>query len=145
MADEEEEYESDPEQSKLSLKMRRRTVASDDEEDEDDDDDNNNNNDVRVSSRVSDYDESDEQGAPYDDYGDYDDDVADEELVEEVVVAVERENDDRIDNVDGGEGEGEGEGGEKKENEPFAVPTAGAFYMHDDRTRGSSGGGARNR
>ena len=35
--------------------------------------------------------------------------------------------------------EGEGEEG-KKENEPFAVPTAGAFYMHDDRFRESSGG-----
>ncbi|KAE9467821.1 hypothetical protein C3L33_00286, partial [Rhododendron williamsianum] len=55
-----------------------------------------------------------------------------------------------------GEGEGEerdrdvgesteevnNEGGEegKKENEPFAVPTAGAFYMHDDRFRDSAGG-----
>ncbi|CAN0878278.1 Protein MLN51 homolog [Linum grandiflorum] len=29
---------------------------------------------------------------------------------------------------------------EKKENEPFAVPTAGAFYMHDDRYRESVGG-----
>ncbi|XP_048319178.2 protein MLN51 homolog [Ziziphus jujuba] len=29
---------------------------------------------------------------------------------------------------------------DKKENEPFAVPTAGAFYMHDDRFRDSAGG-----
>ncbi|XP_042490615.1 protein MLN51 homolog [Macadamia integrifolia] len=29
---------------------------------------------------------------------------------------------------------------EKKENEPFAVPTAGAFYMHDDRFRDNGGG-----
>ncbi|XP_057504997.1 protein MLN51 homolog [Actinidia eriantha] len=29
---------------------------------------------------------------------------------------------------------------EKKENEPFAVPTAGAFYMHDDRFRDKAGG-----
>lgn len=29
---------------------------------------------------------------------------------------------------------------EKKENEPFAVPTAGAFYMHDDRFREAAGG-----
>ncbi|KAG8656324.1 protein MLN51 homolog [Manihot esculenta] len=28
----------------------------------------------------------------------------------------------------------------KKENEPFAVPTAGAFYMHDDRFRDNAGG-----
>ncbi|XP_022721396.1 protein MLN51 homolog isoform X2 [Durio zibethinus] len=29
---------------------------------------------------------------------------------------------------------------EKKETEPFAVPTAGAFYMHDDRFRDNVGG-----
>ncbi|XP_012456726.1 protein MLN51 homolog [Gossypium raimondii] len=29
---------------------------------------------------------------------------------------------------------------EKKENEPFAVPTAGVFYMHDDRFRDNVGG-----
>ncbi|GLT67707.1 hypothetical protein SLA2020_399960 [Shorea laevis] len=29
---------------------------------------------------------------------------------------------------------------EKKENEPFAVPTAGAFYMHDDRFRDNARG-----
>ncbi|CAA7403056.1 unnamed protein product [Spirodela intermedia] len=34
----------------------------------------------------------------------------------------------------------QGEGEEKKENEPFAVPTAGAFYMHDDRFRENGGG-----
>jgi hypothetical protein len=36
----------------------------------------------------------------------------------------------------------EGEEGEegKKGNQPFAVPTAGAFYMHDDRFRDSAGG-----
>uniref|UniRef100_A0A7N0RHQ5 Btz domain-containing protein n=1 Tax=Kalanchoe fedtschenkoi TaxID=63787 RepID=A0A7N0RHQ5_KALFE len=37
---------------------------------------------------------------------------------------------------DVGEGEHRFEGEEeKKEHEPFAVPTAGAFYMHDDRFR----------
>ncbi|XP_022723778.1 protein MLN51 homolog [Durio zibethinus] len=29
---------------------------------------------------------------------------------------------------------------EEKENEPYAVPTAGAFYMHDDRFRDNVGG-----
>ncbi|CAL1400231.1 unnamed protein product [Linum trigynum] len=43
----------------------------------------------------------------------------------------EREGEDNV----GEEGDEEG----KKENEPFAVPTAGAFYMHDDRFRESSG------
>ncbi|XAR50616.1 hypothetical protein NMG60_11004983 [Bertholletia excelsa] len=37
------------------------------------------------------------------------------------------------------QGEHQGEE-EKKENEPFAVPTAGAFYMHDDRFRDNAGG-----
>ncbi|KAG8497079.1 hypothetical protein CXB51_008335 [Gossypium anomalum] len=35
---------------------------------------------------------------------------------------------------------GEEHGEEKKENEPFAVPTAGVFYMHDDRFRDNVGG-----
>ncbi|KAG4211775.1 hypothetical protein ERO13_A02G122300v2 [Gossypium hirsutum] len=35
---------------------------------------------------------------------------------------------------------GEEHGEEKKENEPFAVPTAGLFYMHDDRFRDNVGG-----
>lgn len=37
----------------------------------------------------------------------------------------------------GSQAEGEEE---KKEHEPFAVPTAGAFYMHDDRFRDNAGG-----
>ncbi|XP_062089540.1 protein MLN51 homolog [Humulus lupulus] len=40
----------------------------------------------------------------------------------------------------GSQAEGEEEEEEKKENEPFAVPTAGAFYMHDDRFRDNAGG-----
>ncbi|OMO54159.1 hypothetical protein CCACVL1_28006 [Corchorus capsularis] len=35
---------------------------------------------------------------------------------------------------------GEEDEEEKKENEPFAVPTAGAFYMHDDRFRDNAAG-----
>ncbi|KAH1114144.1 hypothetical protein J1N35_007522 [Gossypium stocksii] len=41
-----------------------------------------------------------------------------------------------IDNNHIGEGHEEG----KKENEPFSVPTAGVFYMHDDRFRDNVGG-----
>ncbi|KAI3803417.1 hypothetical protein L1987_31568 [Smallanthus sonchifolius] len=169
MADvaEEEEYESDPEQAKLSLKMRGRREASDDEEEDDDGDARVR---VRViDSRVSDY-ESDGQGAAeeYDDE-EYDL-VEEEELREEVEGVIEgasdglkREKDqtdgdglyvsESVDQFDENEngvgvgvgvGVGEGEGvvgqGEKKENEPFAVPTAGAFYMHDDRFIDSAGG-----
>lgn len=42
--------------------------------------------------------------------------------------------------VDGRVGNNVAEESEKKENEPFAVPTAGAFYMHDDRFRDNAGG-----
>ncbi|KDP37188.1 hypothetical protein JCGZ_06244 [Jatropha curcas] len=52
-------------------------------------------------------------------------------VVEEDGVEVKAEDD----HVQGEEDE---EG--KKENEPFAVPTAGAFYMHDDRFRDNAGG-----
>ncbi|PON58926.1 Btz domain containing protein [Trema orientale] len=45
--------------------------------------------------------------------------------------------DESVDANVGSQAEGEEE---KKENEPFAVPTAGAFYMHDDRFRDNAGG-----
>ncbi|KAL8242671.1 hypothetical protein R6Q59_012973 [Mikania micrantha] len=123
MADlgEEDEYESDPEQAKLSLKMQRRREASDD-----DDDARVRGREMVNDSRVSDY-EYDGVGAA----SEYDD----EELVEEVGGVIEGGND----RADGGRGcvdqfddNADGQG-EKKKNEPFAVPTEGAFYMHDDR------------
>ncbi|KAL4388462.1 hypothetical protein GQ457_09G007270 [Hibiscus cannabinus] len=161
--EEEVEYDSDPEEVKRSLSMRRRKAASDDEESERDVDDSNNNAvtmDLRV---VVHSDESDGQGgaADYEDEeeeleleeeeGDYYDE---EEDIEEVIRGEVEENvertggeavvDDGDMNVDErveisnsnnhvGEGEGEEDEEGKKENEPFAVPTAGAFYMHDDR------------
>jgi hypothetical protein len=60
--------------------------------------------------------------------------VGDERRVMDKSVAVQAEDQDE------GEGEGEEEEEGKKENEPFAVPTAGAFYMHDDRFRDNAGG-----
>ncbi|XP_076916661.1 protein MLN51 homolog [Bidens hawaiensis] len=156
MADE-DDYESDPEQAKLSLKMRRRQEASDDEE-EDDGDARVRVNERVIDSMVSDY-ESDGQGAAAeyeedDDDDEYDDLVEEEEVVEDEVKVEDNNNNnnkdvDRVyvgesgeqleDNGNGGGEEGGGQG-EKKENEPFAVPTAGAFYMHDDRFRDSAGG-----
>ena len=55
---------------------------------------------------------------------------------------VEAEAEDQDQDQDGEEDEEEEEEEveEKKENEPFAVPTAGAFYMHDDRFRDNAGG-----
>ncbi|MFS7992351.1 putative Btz domain-containing protein [Helianthus anomalus] len=143
---EEDDYESDPEQTNLSLQMRRRTEASDDEEDDDADvrDARVRVRETVIDSRVSDY-ESDDQGEP----AEYNDDEEEEEfeLLEEEVeedevegviegksVGVEREND-HVDQYDDNVNGGVEEQGERKENEPFAVPTAGAFYMHDDRFR----------
>lgn len=67
--------------------------------------------------------------------------------VEDSVVAVENlngaEGDERRATEESAEVQAEDEDGgeeEKKENEPFAVPTAGAFYMHDDRFRDNAGG-----
>ncbi|KAK1360159.1 Btz domain-containing protein [Heracleum sosnowskyi] len=133
------DYESDPEDAKLSLTMRRRE-ASDDEYDDDQQQQEPLRR--RVDSRGSD---SVSEGA-------------DDEEVEEVVVEsdvkvgggqVDVEGEE-LEVVSGaneaveGEYVEDGEGGdkEKKENEPFAVPTAGAFYMHDDRFRESGGAGA---
>lgn len=173
MAEAEAEYESDPEEAKLSLKMRRK-VASDDEEEL--------GSDVgreRKRGGIDSDAESDGQGwaAEYDDEGlgeeeEEIDEVEEEEEVYDDEEEVEEEEEQGVwaayDGVEGGirgggggevdddalsQGEGvekEGEGvldqteEEKKEKEPFAVPTAGAFYMHDDRFRASTGG-SRNR
>ncbi|KAI3932791.1 hypothetical protein MKW92_036236 [Papaver armeniacum] len=159
--EEEQEYESDPEEAPLPLTMRRRE-ASDDEEGEEED--------SRMDRRsggggvvgVSDG-ESDGQGGV--DYESEEEDSEieeeEEEEEEEYVERVISGNDGNevsggvLESVGGGGDNGDGEGeesvdkvegeGEKKENEPFAVPTAGAFYMHDDRFRESSAGGGRHR
>lgn len=187
--EEEGEYESDPEEAKLSLKMRRRE-ASDDEEEEGRD---GANGEMRESAkprrRMVDSDvESDGQGAAAD-YEDEEEDYVDVEEDDEYVEELEEDYEERsgaIGGVEAGakeeavaiggkesfedivsprpreslhasnedrnfdefanenpqrdEEEVEGENEEKKENEPFAVPTAGAFYMHDDRFRHNSGG-----
>ncbi|KAM7480425.1 hypothetical protein LguiA_028638 [Lonicera macranthoides] len=54
---------------------------------------------------------------------------------EELLLHANDDDDHQIVNSSDGGGRDE----EKKENEPFAVPTAGAFYMHDDRFRDSAG------
>ncbi|KAK4349956.1 hypothetical protein RND71_029269 [Anisodus tanguticus] len=158
----EPEYESDPEEAKLSLKMRRRE-ASDDEEEE------RREKPVR---RIGSDGESDGQGATADydeeeEEEEYDDEeyVEDEEAyeedeyqeaggtssVKEVEVVVEEGADGAKEVM--GEGTGIDDSNEnnvqgeedKKENEPYAVPTAGAFYMHDDRFRDNAGGGRHRR
>ncbi|KZV56086.1 hypothetical protein F511_06103 [Dorcoceras hygrometricum] len=168
MAGEEVEYESDPEETKLSLKMRRR-VASDDEEEEGESrrekpirriDDSEGESEGAAAEYEDELDEDEED---YEEDEDYVDEEIEEagyqergnmrdgavevdaeravvgkvvgdgntvEGVEEEVAEVNGDN-----NVDGGEHEGE-----KKVIEPYAVPTAGAFYMHDDRFRDNAGG-----
>lgn len=51
-----------------------------------------------------------------------------DELVKEVVRELNS-------GMDDGDGDGVVPGEENKPNEPYSVPTAGAFYMHDDRFR----------
>lgn len=173
MAEEEIEYESDPEEAKLSLKMRRRE-ASDDEEEEGGEirekpprrvDDS----DVESEGAAADY--EDEFEEDYDVDGEYAEEIEEEEEVgyeesgggrdEDGVNAVPVERaeagkdggvirelmEEKTVNNDASEFNNENNNiedsqheGEKKEMEPYAVPTAGAFYMHDDRFRDNAGG-----
>uniref|UniRef100_A0A0D9WJ10 Btz domain-containing protein n=1 Tax=Leersia perrieri TaxID=77586 RepID=A0A0D9WJ10_9ORYZ len=145
----EEEYESDLDDAPLPA-VRRRAAASDDDEEEP----------SPLAKAGSDA-ESDGQGAA-EEYDDdvYEDDEEYEEVYEEefeqgrggeggvatkaVAAAGEEE---------GLKGEAEGEAsaaaaeGEegKKGSEPYAVPTAGAFYMHDDRFQEARGRGRQRR
>lgn len=153
VVEDELEYESDPEESKMSLIARRRE-ASDDEDEEDGRDERDlrevgervDRDGREMRERVSD---SESEGA----VEEYDDES--EEFDEEEVELEERESEvkvvgggdeefsgekEAVEVEEGGEEVGGEEKNEKKENEPFAVPTAGAFYMHDDRFRDGSGG-----
>ncbi|KAI9401839.1 hypothetical protein POPTR_001G178900v4 [Populus trichocarpa] len=164
------EYESDPEEEKRLLGRRRREAASDDEEGEGEEKPiidrrspiHSDESDDQVGAADYDDDEEEEEDALNgeedgdDDEEVYDDEVEEEEVYEEeegekgnekgvggngnVGVEVrEKEIEGRKVEEMGEEKVEEGEEG-KKENEPFAVPTAGAFYMHDDRFRDSAGG-----
>lgn len=182
MAAEEVEYESDPEEAKLSLKMRRRE-ASDDEEEVDE----GGNPRGTPPRRIESDGESEGAAAEYEEELDEEEEEygLDEEYVEEIelqvvedvdfgkggvgrdkegvgAVAVEREesgkegafdgkiseeeekkgvSDDAGENNEESKDAADGEGEEeRKEVEPFSVPTAGAFYMHDDRFRDNAGG-----
>ncbi|EEC71004.1 hypothetical protein OsI_02679 [Oryza sativa Indica Group] len=144
-----EEYVSDPDDALLP-EMRRRE-ASDDEGSEE--------GRARIGSDRGDGDDGDGQGAAevYEDeaYEDDDEEYYDDLAEEEVGEGFEEEYDGRAEppkEVAGAQGEDgekgdvegeaavEGDGEEKKEQEPFAVPTSGAFYMHDDRFQEESRG-----
>ncbi|KAF5203171.1 Mln51-like protein [Thalictrum thalictroides] len=168
-----EEYESDPEEAVLSLAMRRREASDDEEEEGDDQEKVRSRIDLRIEMDSEGDSDGQGGVEVYDDDEESEIEEEEEEEEEELVGVVEheREFDGRVsehgDNDTGKvqvetleEGESGGdeqrlsgeqlvdenkeqEEGEKKENEPFAVPTAGAFYMHDDRFR--ENGGGRNR
>ncbi|XP_010430029.1 PREDICTED: uncharacterized protein LOC104714384 isoform X1 [Camelina sativa] len=127
MAPEDPEYESDPEELNRSLATRRR-VASDDE-----DDGALNHNLVAnpIDSDLSD--DEDQQSAFLDSDHDLVDDSseADFEFVpdhDNALAAADGTEDSAVSATDLVD-----DGLEQKKKEPFAVPTAGAFYMHDDR------------
>uniref|UniRef100_A0A0A9A309 Btz domain-containing protein n=1 Tax=Arundo donax TaxID=35708 RepID=A0A0A9A309_ARUDO len=153
----EEEYESDLDDAPLPA-VRRRAAASDDEGAEED----AGGSPMRPRKAGSDAD-SDGQGAPevYDE-GAYEDGEEYEEYVEayeefeeggggERRVAAEAviEAGDREGKAGDGDAEEVDEAAageeEKKGNEPYAVPTTGAFYMHDDRFQEARGRGRQRR
>jgi hypothetical protein len=147
-----EEYVSDPDDA---LPEMRRREASDDEGSED--------GRRPPRARIDPDHDHDGQGAPEDYEGEVEDEEEEEEyyddlLEEEAAEGLEEEEYDARavppKEVAAGQGEEgdkavvegeEADGEEKKEQEPFAVPTSGAFYMHDDRfaENGRGGGGRR--
>ncbi|CAH2068013.1 unnamed protein product [Thlaspi arvense] len=133
---EDADYESDPEELKRSLAARRRE-ASDDEDEGFKDEKRGGNQGAAIDS--DEQAESDNDGGDsYDDdeegdYGEVDDDIADNGkpgVSQSKGVEVDgRNGEDATEETAADVVEGE----EQKQKEPFAVPTAGAFYMHDDR------------
>ena len=167
---EEVEYDSDPEEVKRSLAMRRREASDDEDGEGEGSEKLRVDRRVGILSDESDgqggaaeYDEDEEELDLEDDDGGEegvdDEEEYDEGEEEEVYEESGREREgpvessgvaisepagdgrrpveESLDAHVGSQAEGEEE---KKENEPFAVPTAGAFYMHDDRFRDNAGG-----
>ncbi|KAF8727379.1 hypothetical protein HU200_018982 [Digitaria exilis] len=146
-----EEYESDLDDAPLPA-LRRRDAASDDEGEEESEDGG-----TPLRRRVAGSDaDSDGQGAAevydegayeegeeeYEEYEEFEEGVGRGRGVAAVAVAAAEQE-------EGEAGDGEVEKAdeaapgeeEKKGNEPYAVPTTGAFYMHDDRFQEGRGRG----
>lgn len=163
------EYESDPEEPKQSLVMRRRRAASDDEDSEEEGGaEREGEREAPDGATRIHSDESDGQGgaADYDEQEEYseeeeetyneEEELIDDEEVhgqhigvenvrdranEEEKLAVEAVSESAAEEFGDAPLDGQmNQEGEKKVNEPYAVPTAGAFYMHDDRFRDNAGG-----
>lgn len=134
-----EEYQSDPDDAIVPSALRRRE-ASDDEDGSD-----ASGTPPPVRNVGSDGESDGQGGAPaYEEDEEEEEEEEEEydegEIEEEIVEEQEKPVLSKSEVEEEGEGvkeleEGGGEGEEKKENEPFAVPIAGAFYMHDDRFR----------
>ncbi|KAJ6696204.1 PROTEIN MLN51-like protein [Salix koriyanagi] len=166
VGEEEIVYESDPEEEKRLLVRRRREAASDDEEGEGEEKPRINrrasihSDESDGQGGAADYDDDDEEALNEEEdeeegvYEEEEEEAYEEEEGKEgneegvggsgnagVEVREKKEIEGRKEQV-GEEEKVEGEEGEegKKGNQPFAVPTAGAFYMHDDRFRDSAGG-----
>ncbi|KAG9459323.1 hypothetical protein H6P81_003831 [Aristolochia fimbriata] len=163
---EEPEYESDPEGSPLPLALRRREASDDEEGDDGDDRRKPMRHDPRAG--VHSDGESDGQGGAqvYDEEeSEIEEEEEDQDVEDELGVVEEEEFDEQVsertqdarevevkigvpepepdserpgDNIDMDQNANQVE--DKKDAEPFAVPTAGAFYMHDDRFRDNGGG-----
>ncbi|KAJ4884810.1 CASC3/Barentsz eIF4AIII binding [Raphanus sativus] len=124
---EEADYESDPEELKRSLATRRREASDDEDENRGEIQSADVDSDEQSAVVEFDNDADDIEGDDsYDEDGDYGE--VDEEKMEYKTTSV------------AGKAEPKGtedcvvvDGEEPKQKEPFAVPTAGAFYMHDDR------------
>ncbi|KAJ0257057.1 CASC3/Barentsz eIF4AIII binding protein [Hirschfeldia incana] len=142
----EPEYESDPEELKRSLAARRRE-ASDDEEDDEGREGIKNRRADEIDSDTDQSDEQDGAAVKYDNdenksedgEGSYDDEEeeADEYSEHEGV----DDGDKRSKVAEDAAGVVDGE--EEKEKQSAAVPTGGAFYMHDDRFQELSAGRGR--
>ncbi|MCE3050816.1 hypothetical protein HAX54_048242 [Datura stramonium] len=137
------EYESDPEETKLSLKMRRREASDDEDEGGQGEESGKAENSLRS---IDSDNESEGQGAPavYEEDEDEEEYVEEEEELCEEVEVVAEETEEVVErgrgSTPGVDDRNEHKEEEKKENEPYAVPKAGAFYMHDDRFGDNVGG-----
>ncbi|XP_010417763.1 PREDICTED: uncharacterized protein LOC104703447 isoform X2 [Camelina sativa] len=140
MAPEDPDYESDPEELNRSLATRRREASDDEDGASDDEDDallNHNLVADHIDSDLADDDEhsaildSDHDHVDVDGDGDDDSSEADFAQVDDDVEFI-PDHDNTLAAVDGTASDLV-DGQELKKKEPFAVPTAGAFYMHDDR------------
>ncbi|ESQ27028.1 hypothetical protein EUTSA_v10018298mg [Eutrema salsugineum] len=139
MAPEEAEYESDPEELKRSLATRRREASDDEDEGVKDADAK------RGGNQRPEIDSDEQSGGILDDEGEeglhiegdsYDEEEEDEEedYGDDLEYIADNDNGKPVDSQPKGVIEDSAtDVVEQKPKEPFAVPTAGAFYMHDDR------------